>query len=60
MKNKTLLWIIGILAAVLLAGSFVVKYTFDAPNIADIIRVIGFICLAVFTVYKFRGEKPEE
>ena len=59
MKRKIFLWITAVLAAVLLLGSYIVKDFFNLPNEADIIRVLGFISLVIFTVYCFRGEKSE-
>ena len=59
MKKKVLLWIAAILAALLLLGSFFVRDYLNMPNEADIMRVIGFIFLILFTVYGFRGDKKE-
>ena len=59
MKKKILLWITAILAVVLLLGSFFVRDYLKLSNEADIMRVIGFICLVLFTVYGFREDKSE-
>ena len=60
MKKKSLLWVLGALAVVLLLGSYGVRYSLSAANAADLMQVIGFICLVVFTVYMFRGDSPQE
>ena len=57
MKKTVFLWTTAILAAVLLLGSYFVKNISGMENAADIMRVLGFISLVLFTVYGFRGDK---
>lgn len=58
MVRKKALWGTGIIAAVLLIGSFPLRELYG-ERICDISRIIGFVFLIFFTVLKLQSKNDK-
>lgn len=58
MVRKKALWGTGIIAAVLLIGSFPLRELYG-ERICDISRIIGFVFLILFTVLKLQWKNDK-
>lgn len=56
MNKKVIRIVLAILSAVLLLGSFPIRNIYGTM-ICDIMRIIGFILLAAYSIISIRGNK---